>query len=94
MDAPAIPPPPRGLQVILHDPPSFSLGEPLFSEAFYGELLRILAPGGLLYHYVGDPSSKLGLHLLPVLLCRVTCVTCGISDIKIEHLALCAGPNT
>eukprot|EP00667_Euglena_gracilis_P012401 EG_transcript_12742 len=52
--------PSKSFKVILHDPPSFSLGEPLFSEAFYGELLRILAPGGLLYHYVGDPSSKLG----------------------------------
>jgi len=43
---------------ILHDPPTFALAGELFSENFYRELFRVLKPKGVLYHYVGDPSSK------------------------------------
>ena len=43
---------------IVHDPPTFALAGELFSEAFYGHLLRILKPKGILYHYIGDPASK------------------------------------
>jgi hypothetical protein len=42
----------------VHDPPTFALAGELFSEAFYGHLLRILKPKGILYHYIGDPASK------------------------------------
>jgi len=45
---------------ILHDPPAFSLGGDLYSGEFYGELFRVLARGGRLFHYIGDLDSKSG----------------------------------
>ncbi|HEY5639255.1 MAG TPA: methyltransferase domain-containing protein [Dehalococcoidia bacterium] len=45
---------------IVHDPPMFSLAGELYSLAFYRELWRVLAPGGRLFHYVGDPESRSG----------------------------------
>jgi len=44
--------------VIIHDPPRFSLAGHLYSGEFYEELFRILKPGGRLFHYVGDPGKK------------------------------------
>lgn len=46
--------------VIIHDPPAFSLAGDLYSLEFYRELRRLLKPGGRLYHYTGDPDSKSG----------------------------------
>ena len=48
---------------ILHDPPTFSLAGELYSEEFYRELHRVLAIGGRLFHYIGDPSSKFGKRM-------------------------------
>ncbi len=45
---------------ILHDPPRFALAGELYSREFYEELYRILKPGGVLYHYVGEPGKKSG----------------------------------
>jgi len=45
---------------IIHDPPTVSLAGELYSGAFYGELFRVLARGGRLFHYMGDPNSSLG----------------------------------
>jgi hypothetical protein len=45
---------------ILHDPPTLTLAGHLYSTDFYAELLRVLKPGGRLFHYVGDPASKSG----------------------------------
>lgn len=41
---------------IIHDPPRFtrSTGE-LYSLDFYIELYRVLQPGGVLFHYTGEP---------------------------------------
>ncbi|WP_456418942.1 class I SAM-dependent methyltransferase [Methanocaldococcus infernus] len=44
--------------VIIHDPPRFSLAGHLYSEEFYRELFRILKSGGRLFHYVGNPGKK------------------------------------
>ncbi|ANF22502.1 class I SAM-dependent methyltransferase [Thermococcus piezophilus] len=44
--------------VIIHDPPRFSLAGHLYSGEFYEELFRILKPGGRLFHYVGNPGKK------------------------------------
>ena len=44
--------------VILHDPPRFSLAGELYSESFYHELFRLLKEGGRMLHYVGSPGSK------------------------------------
>lgn len=48
------------LDLVIHDPPSFSLAGDLYSGAFYREVLRILRPGGRLFHYIGNPESKHG----------------------------------
>jgi uncharacterized protein len=45
---------------ILHDPPMFSLAGDLYSAAFYQQLHRVLQRRGRLFHYIGDPASKLG----------------------------------
>lgn len=41
---------------IIHDPPRFSgsTGE-LYSAEFYRELFRVLKPGGVMFHYTGEP---------------------------------------
>jgi predicted methyltransferase len=45
---------------VLHDPPMLSLAGDLYGLAFYRELLRVLRPGGRLFHYVGNPGSPSG----------------------------------
>lgn len=45
---------------IVHDPPQLSLAGHLYSEDFYHELRRVLARGGRLFHYIGDPNSPFG----------------------------------
>ncbi|CAB49864.1 class I SAM-dependent methyltransferase [Pyrococcus abyssi] len=48
----------ESFDVIIHDPPRFSLAGELYSREFYEELYRILKPGGRLFHYVGNPGKK------------------------------------
>ncbi len=48
----------ESFDVIIHDPPRFSLAGQLYSEEFYRELYRVLRAGGRLFHYVGNPGSK------------------------------------
>lgn len=48
---------------IIHDPPSFSLAGELYAGAFYGQLYRVLKPGGRLFHYTGDPNGGLGRRI-------------------------------
>lgn len=49
---------------IMHDPPAFKLAGELYSGAFYRELRRVLKRGGRLFHYIGDPQSKVGGRLV------------------------------
>ena len=44
--------------VILHDPPRFSLAGELYSQEFYHDLFKILKKEGRFLHYVGKPGSK------------------------------------
>lgn len=42
---------------LLHDPPRFGIAGELYSQAFYGELARVLRRGGRLFHYTGSPNT-------------------------------------
>ena len=44
------------VDAILHDPPRFGIAGELYSQVFYGELARVLRPGGMLFHYTGSPN--------------------------------------
>ena len=41
----------------LHDPPRFGIAGELYSQAFYGELARVLTRRGTLFHYTGTPNK-------------------------------------
>ena len=45
---------------VIHDPPRFSTAGELYSLEFYLELLRVLKPGGTLFHYVGSVGKGKG----------------------------------
>ncbi|MBI2444852.1 methyltransferase domain-containing protein [Candidatus Micrarchaeota archaeon] len=49
--------------LILHDPPRFSMAGELYSGAFYSQLFRVLKAGGRLFHYTGTPGSARGKNL-------------------------------
>jgi uncharacterized protein len=42
---------------VLHDPPRFGIAGDLYSQAFYGELSRVLKRRGKLFHYTGTPNK-------------------------------------
>lgn len=46
--------------VVIHDPPMFSLAGDLYSLDFYREARRVLRRRGRLFHYIGNPESKSG----------------------------------
>lgn len=48
---------PCSVDAVLHDPPRFAIAGELYSQQFYGELARVLRPGGLLFHYTGSPNK-------------------------------------
>ncbi len=41
----------------LHDPPRFGIAGELYSQAFYGELARVLKRRAPLFHYTGAPNA-------------------------------------
>ncbi|MFA5247090.1 MAG: methyltransferase domain-containing protein [Candidatus Micrarchaeia archaeon] len=48
---------------ILHDPPRFSFAGELYSLAFYKKLFRVLARGGRMFHYTGNPGAHSGKNM-------------------------------
>jgi predicted methyltransferase len=50
--------PDGGFDFVIHDPPTLAVAGDLYGDAFYRELLRVLRPGGRLFHYTGDPGSR------------------------------------
>lgn len=46
--------------LVVHDPPTIQLAGAMYSGEFYGEVHRVLQPGGRLFHYIGDLRSRLG----------------------------------
>jgi len=49
--------PDASVDAILHDPPRFGIAGELYSQAFYGELARVLERRGRLFHYTGTPNK-------------------------------------
>jgi hypothetical protein len=45
---------------IIHDPPMFNLAGELYSLNIYRTFFRILKNNGRLFHYIGNPDSKIG----------------------------------
>jgi hypothetical protein len=43
---------------VIHDPPTLAIAGELYGDDFYRQLLRVLRPGGRLFHYTGDPGSR------------------------------------
>jgi len=46
--------------LVMHDPPSFSLAGELYSGKFYRQVFRVLRGNGRLFHYIGNPESRYG----------------------------------
>ena len=57
--------PDRSFDAILHDPPRFGIAGELYSLAFYGQLARVIRPGGRLFHYTGSPNKLSSRRDLP-----------------------------
>lgn len=49
--------PDASFDALLHDPPRFGIAGELYSQAFYGQLARVLKRGGRLFHYTGSPNK-------------------------------------
>ena len=45
------------VDAILHDPPRFGIAGELYSQAFYGQLARVIRRKGRLFHYTGSPNK-------------------------------------
>ncbi len=58
---------------IIHDPPRLTkkTGD-LYGAEFYKELLRVLKPGGLLFHYTGHPKRTRGVRLMSITMSRLS----------------------
>lgn len=52
--------PTGSLNAILHDPPMFNLAGHLYSGDLYGTFFDILRHNGRLFHYIGNPDSRMG----------------------------------
>ena len=50
--------PEQSFDAVLHDPPRFGIAGELYAQRFYDELVRVLRPGGRLFHYTGAPNRK------------------------------------
>ncbi len=55
--------PAEHFHVVLHDPPQFALAGELYGLPFYRELYRVLRPGGRLFHYIGNPETRMGRNV-------------------------------
>ena len=51
---------PDSVNAIIHDPPMFNLAGHLYSGALYEIFYNILKQNGRMFHYIGNPDSRLG----------------------------------
>ncbi len=65
---------------VIHDPPRYSIAGDLYSADFYRELHRVLKPGGILYHYTGEPGRHSNLNIIKGVKDRLRAV--GFVDVK------------
>src|SRR5581483_113116 len=49
--------PDESIDAILHDPPRFGIAGELYSQAFCGQMARVIRRGGSLFHYTGTPNK-------------------------------------
>ena len=72
---------------IVHDPPARALcRKDLYGQQFYANLFRVLRkPGGVLFHYVGNPHSKESGKLFKGIISRLKSV--GFINIRIDEAA-------
>jgi len=66
---------------IIHDPPRFSKAGELYSSEFYADLLRVMKPGGRLFHYVGSVGKGKGRKIDAEVAKRLK--NAGFRDVKI-----------
>lgn len=72
---------------IVHDPPTLAVAGDLYGDDFYRQLLRVLRPGGKLFHYTGDPGSRSRRQDLPGRV-KHRLATLGFTDVRLEPEAL------
>lgn len=62
----------RAFNLIIHDPPAFSLAGDLYSGEFYRRLHRVLRRGGRVFHYIGNPEKSSGARVTRGVIRRLT----------------------
>jgi predicted methyltransferase len=79
--------PDRGFDAVIHDPPTLAVAGELYGDDFYRHLLRVLRPGGRLFHYTGDPGSRSRGQDLPGRV-RQRLAALGFTAVRLEPEAL------
>jgi len=79
--------PDDAFDAIIHDPPTLAVAGDLYGDAFYRQLLRVLRPGGRLFHYTGDPGSRSRGQDLPGRV-KQRLAALGFTAVRLEPRAL------
>lgn len=79
--------PAREFDAVIHDPPTLAVAGDLYGDGFYRHLLRVLRPGGRLFHYTGDPGSRSRGQDLPGRV-KQRLASLGFSAVRLEPAAL------
>lgn len=72
--------------VVIHDPPAIAISAGgLYGSDFYAQLFRVAKRGGMLFHYIGDPSSKESGRLFKGVMQRLRDV--GFQRVSVDECA-------
>ncbi|MFO7892474.1 MAG: methyltransferase domain-containing protein [Longimicrobiales bacterium] len=85
--------PDRAFDYVIHDPPTLAVAGDLYGDDFYRQLLRVLRPGGKLFHYTGDPGSRSRRQDLPGSV-KHRLSTLGFERVRLEPAALGVSART